>query len=42
VLGFVPGMVGGQNQIDAQTLIDQKSHRTSIVASFRRVVCTGD
>ncbi len=41
VLGFVPGLAGDRNQIDAQTLIDQKPHLTSIVASFRRVLRTG-
>ena len=41
MLGFVPGLAGDRNRIDAQTLIDQEPHRTSIVASFRRVLCAG-
>jgi hypothetical protein len=36
MLGFMPSLAGDRNQIDAQTLIDQKPHATSIDASFRR------
>jgi hypothetical protein len=42
MLGFVSGLAGDRNQIDGQTLIDQKPHPTWIVASFRRVLRAGD
>ena len=42
VLRVVPRLAGDRNQIDAWTLIDQKSHLTPIVAGFRRVLCAGD
>jgi len=41
VLRFVPRVVGDRDQIDAQTLIDQKPHPVAIVANFRREVCVG-
>ena len=41
VLGFLAGLTGNRNQIDAQTLIDQKFHPAAIDASFRRVLSAG-
>jgi hypothetical protein len=41
VLGFVSRVAGNRNQIDAQTLIDQKSHFIAMVISFRRMLRAG-
>jgi hypothetical protein len=41
VLGFVAGLAGHRNEIDAQALIDQKSHSIPIGTSFRRVLRIG-
>ena len=41
VLGLMAGQDGNRNQIDAQALIDQKSHSGPIAASFWRVLRIG-
>ena len=41
VPGFESSLAGNQDLIDAQALIDQKSHPVLIDASFRRVLRIG-
>ena len=41
VMGFMANPPGYGNQVDGETLVDQKSHDTAIAASRRRDRCTG-
>jgi hypothetical protein len=41
VLGLMAAIPGDSDQVDTEALVDQESHDTAMVSSFRQPRCTG-